>query len=146
MNLFLDCEFNDPNLTLMSLGLTSEDNKHEFYEVVRYDPEDITDDWVVKNVVPILKKTPIPMAEFQEKLKTFLEKFPQATIYVDHPNDVGYMSRAMITDDKGGWFDIDIDFKIRTRLSAKASVTLHNAISDARAIRDSYLKLESFER
>lgn len=146
MNLSLDCEFNDPNLTLISMGLVSEDKKHEFYEVVRYDLEDITDDWVVKNVLPILKKTPIPMAEFQEKLKTFLGKFPQVTIYVDHPNDVGYMSRAMITDDKGGWFDIDIDFKIRTRLSAKASETPHNAISDARAILDSQLALEPFER
>lgn len=146
MNLCIDCEFNDPNLTLMSMALKSVDGKHKFYEVIQYDPELITDEWVVKNVVPILNKAPIPYAKFQEKLKTFLAKFPSVCVIADHPNDIGYLSRAMITDDHGGWFDVDMEFKILTALSAEASKIMHNAESDVDALCDSYNALEDFER
>lgn len=146
MNLFIDCEFNDPNETLMSLALVSEDGKHEFYEVLRYDPKLITDQWVVENVVPILNKTPISKTEFQTKLKTFLEKFPSVCVIADHPNDIGYLTRIMITGDHGRWFYINIEFQINTALSGKASVIMHNALSDARAIRDSHNALEKFEQ
>ena len=147
MKLLIDCEFNDPTQLLLSMALVSEDGKHEFYEVIKRDIKEITDDWVVENVVPILNKPPIPYEEFQDKLKMFLTKFPEVEIIADHPNDIGYMTRAMITGNQGEWFNFNrMSFTILDAITAKASVTMHNALSDARALRDSYVKLPEFER
>jgi hypothetical protein len=140
MNFFVDAEFQDSTFTLISLAIVSEDGKREFYEVL--DTSAITDEWVKANVIPILGKKPVTYEVFQDKLATFVKQFPGMTIIADHINDIAYFSRAL-TKEKGEWIMIQpLTFIVDDELSAKKAVILHNALSDARAIRDSYLVKE----
>lgn len=137
---FIDCEFEDSTRTLISLGIVSEDGQREFYEVLPF--SNVREQWVLDNVVPILKKAPITFEAFQAKLTAFVSQFPGMTIIADHINDIAYFSRAL---DKGmgKWVMIQpLTMIVDDELSAKKSVVLHNALSDARAIRDSFLKKE----
>lgn len=136
-NFFIDAEFEDATFKLLSLGIVSEDGTREFYEVL--DSSTVVDEWVRANVIPILDKPPIDYVDFQNKLETFVKQFPGMTIIADHINDIAYFSRAL-TRDKGDWIMIQpLTFIVDDELSAKKSKKLHNALYDARAIRDSYL-------
>lgn len=143
MRFFLDCEFCDINRKLISLGLVSEDGQREFYEVVEHDRP--ADQWVIDNVIPILDKAPLPWPEFHAKLEVFVKQFPGMTIVSDHINDVFYMAQAL-DQGKGKWIMIQpLEFVVDDALSAKKSKKLHNALFDARAVRDSYLAKEGFD-
>ena len=138
MRLFIDCEFNSMNGGLISMALVSEDTTREFYEVVEINEP--LDTWVAENVMPILEKPAIPFKEFQEKLKKFLKQFPAVTIMADFPDDIKHFCNTVITG-PGEWFLIQpLRFEIDDELSAKASKVPHNALHDARALRDSWLK------
>lgn len=140
MNLFLDCEFEDASRSLISVGLTSEDGQREFYEVLPY--SHIRDQWVLDNVIPILQKAPISFEQYQEKLTKFLSQFPGVTVIADHINDIAYYSRSL-DQGMGKWVMTQpLNFIVDDELSAKKSKILHNAIHDARAIRDSFLVKE----
>lgn len=139
-NFFIDAEFEDSTRTLISLAIVSEDGQREFYEVLPYSL--VREQWVLDNVVPILQKAPISFELFQEKLTTFVSQFPGMTIIADHINDIAYFSRAL---DKGmgKWIMIQpLNMQVDDDLSAKKSKILHNALYDARAIRDSFLRKE----
>lgn len=142
MRLFIDCEFNSMNGGLISMALVSEDGTREFYEVI-----DITsplDPWVLENVMPILEKEPISYAEFQTRLKKFLEQFPAVTLMADYPDDLKHFCQSVILG-AGQWMMIQpLRMEIDDALSAKLSKVKHNALHDARAIRDSWLKLNGY--
>lgn len=142
MRIFLDCEFNQQEGGLISMGMITEDGS-EFYEVVEC-PETIAP-WVKENVMPILEKDPIPYLEFQKRLKTFLKKFPKVDIIADYPDDISRLCIAMI-EGPGEWMMVQpITFEIDDRLSAKGSILKHNAISDARALRESWFKINGYK-
>ncbi|MNX51493.1 3'-5' exoribonuclease [compost metagenome] len=137
---FIDAEFEDSTRTLISLAIVSEDGQREFYEVLP--SSQVQEQWVRENVIPILQKAPITYEQFQAKLETFMHQFPGMTIYADHINDIAYFSRAL---DKGMGKRIRIQpliMIVDDELSAKKSKILHNALFDARAIRDSFLQRE----
>jgi hypothetical protein len=137
---FLDCEFEDASRTLISVALVSEDGQREFYEVLPHSL--VADEWVKANVIPILQKAPITTEQFNAKLKTFVDQFPGMTIIADHINDIAYFSRALDLG-MGKWIMIQpLNFIVDDDLSAKKSKILHNALFDARAIRDSFLVKE----
>lgn len=137
---FLDCEFEDASRTLISVGLVSEDGNREFYEVLPH--VHVRDQWVLDNVIPILQKPPISYVEFQARLTKFVSQFPGMTIIADHINDIAYYSRAL-DQGSGKWIMVQpLNFIVDDELSAKKSKILHNALHDARAIRDSYLQKE----
>lgn len=139
-NFFIDCEFEDSTFTLISLAIVSECGQREFYEVLPHSL--ITDEWVKANVVPILQKPAITKEQFNVKLKTFVDQFPGMTIIADHINDISYFSRALDLG-MGKWIMIQpLNFIVDDELSAKKSKILHNALFDARAIRDSFLLKE----
>lgn len=139
MIFFLDCEFDVPTRTLISLGIVSEDGQREFYEVLDY--SNIQDEWVKKNVIPILQKAPITREEFQDKLAKFVKQFAGMHIIVNHPNDVIYFCDALDYGDKGRWLKIQpLTFEIDDKLSGKGSKLLHNALYDAMATRDDWLR------
>lgn len=141
--LFIDCEFDDPANKLISMAIVSEDGMREFYEVVEYDKP--TDDWVLHNVIPILDKKPIPYDAFQAKLAAFCGQFPGMTIISDHVNDMRYFTASL---DYGSGKRIRIQpliLQVEDDLSAKRSKKLHNALFDARAVRDDYRKREGLD-
>jgi hypothetical protein len=58
MKYFLDTEFDEAQgrITLISIGIVSEDGKHRFYaENADYQPDERTDPWVIENVLPKLR-------------------------------------------------------------------------------------------
>ena len=148
MNFFTDAEFNGGDDTeLISLAIVSEDGKFEFYEVVDHSGIEIAE-WVQKNVIPILNKPAISFKEYQEKLKAFLVQFDTPKIYSNHPNDVMHLAGSMRTNDPkpGAWFEEPvIHFILDEGLSAKKAKVPHNALSDARATRDSWLERQGIE-
>lgn len=143
MNFFVDCEFCVPTKTLISLGIVSEDGTREFYEVLDYSK--IQCEWVKANVIPILEKEPITREEFHDRLKKFVGQFPGMNIIVNHPNDVIYFSEALLYGDKGKWILIQpLTFDVDDALSGKGSKLLHNALHDARATREDWLRQNGF--
>lgn len=143
MNVFVDCEFDVPTHALISLAIVSEDGAREFYEVLDY--SNIQDDWVKKNVIPILQKEPISFELFQDKLAKFLGQFPGLNVIVNHPNDVIYFNEALLGE-KGKWIKIQpLTFEIDDNLSGKGSKLLHNALYDAIATRDDWLSQNGFK-
>lgn len=140
MRLFTDSEFNSLNGPLISMALVSEDGIHEFYEVVEIN--EVIDPWVEKNVMDRLEKEAINRSEFQRRLKKFLQQFPAVHVVADYPIDIVHVCKALETG-PGDWMEIQpITFEIIEALSAKASKVPHNALHDARAIRDSWLSQE----
>lgn len=138
MNVFIDCEFNGAEGSLISMALISEDGKREFYEVV--DCTQSIDPWVAENVMPYLEKQAITYSEFQRKLAVYLKQFPTVHVVADYPDDISRLCRAMITG-AGEWMMIQpITFEIDDKLSAKAAKVRHNALHDVRAIRLSWFE------
>lgn len=144
MQFFLDCEFDVPTKTLISVGIVSEDGQREFYEVLDY--SNIQSEWVMKNVIPILQKAPITRDEFREKLTKFVKQFAGMHIIVNHPNDIVYFCDALNYGDKGQWIMIQpLTFEIDDKLSGKGSKILHNALYDAMATRDDWLRQNGYK-
>lgn len=142
MRFFVDAEFDVPTKTLISLGIVSEDGKREFYEVLDY--SQIEDEWVKANVVPILQQAAISREEFQDRLTKFVQQFAGMHIIVNHPNDVIYFSEALLGE-KGKWIKIQpLTFEVDDNLSGKGSKLLHNALFDARATREDWLRQNGF--
>lgn len=140
MILFCDCEFNSLGGNLISMGLVSEDGNREFYEVLELN--ELIDPWVQKNVMPHLEKEPIPYAEFQKRLHVFLKQFPNVHVVADYPIDILHFCQSIETG-PGDWMEIQpLTMEIIEELSSKASKVPHNAIHDARAVRESWLVKE----
>ena len=137
MRLFLDTEFNGFGGGLISLALVPEDSsKPEFYKelIMREQLEP----WVKENVVPHLMLTPIGITEFQMHLQKYLWQFQDIEIVADWPDDIRYFCESLIT---GPGLCINIPNPIQFTLDQRIqyqSVVPHNALEDARAIRNSY--------
>lgn len=138
MRLFIDCEFNAMNGGLISMALVSEDGTREFYEVVEI--SEPLDPWVAEHVMPILGKAPVTYSVFQQSLKKFLSQFPAVKVLANHPDDFKHFCQSLITG-AGEWMMIQpLTMEIDDAISGKASKVLHNALADARAQRESWLK------
>jgi hypothetical protein len=133
--LYIDCEFNGGLGQLISMALVAEDGQHEFYEVLPLPAQPV--DWVAANVIPILGRPPVPLPEFHERLFDFLRKFYKPTIVADHPADIAYFANALIVDSRGAcysgaWKAERINLRYHSALP-------HNALADARALREADL-------
>jgi len=137
-NLFLDCEFNGFVGELISMGIVSE-GTDEFYEVLELRLDPWYHPWVKQNVLPILNKEPVDQFVFQTKLHDFLSKFSEVHIIVDWPDDIKYFCQSLITG-PGTMISIPrkMTFEIDRTLSSDSSAILHNALEDAKAIRNSW--------
>lgn len=136
MRLFLDTEFNQLRGELISMALVSEDGKSEWYEV-RAIPER-PGEWVAEHVLPKLGKDPIGGdVPFAESLREFLSRFNGCEIIADWPADFEHLCHYMT------WIASDNDFRLTTECSMRlinsgefTPDNPHNALSDARALRD----------
>lgn len=134
--LFLDCEFSSFRGKLISMGICSDLHKEEFYEVLPL-PSEIHP-WVVENVVPYLIAEHIEFYDFQQKLYQYLAKHSKEVIVADWPEDFVHLLES-ICGPNGSKYNVELKMKLLIYSNPKPEVP-HNALSDARALRDWYKK------
>lgn len=144
MRLFLDTEFNGFGGELISMALVAEDNR-EWYGVLAL-PWEIHP-WVAEHVVPFLdidnKCVIFDHDAFQLSLGKFLAQFPNAEIIADWPADIEHLCRIMCHQGAmAGWrIPGEYTFEL-THVSGIEPEIPHNALSDARALKEAYLRNE----
>lgn len=141
MKLFLDTEFNGFGGKLMSLALVPEvEDRLPFYRELEL--SDQLDPWVRENVVPHMVLVPSTYSEFQKGLANYLWDIGECTIVADWPDDIRYFCEALIT---GPGMSLNLMHNIKFELDwgiEYESKVPHNALWDAIAIRDFYMKRE----
>ena len=141
MRLFLDTESNGYMGKLISIALVPEDNrKQEFYKELEM--TDKLDTWVKENVVPFLIMIPLSHHKFQEALRQYLQEVGECTIIADWPDDIRHFLESLITG-PGQCLNLLHNIKFELDFNIKyESLVPHNALHDARAIKESYLNRE----
>jgi hypothetical protein len=141
MRLFLDTEFNGFGGELMSMALVPErEGVREFYKEIEILSQ--LDPWVRDNVAPHLILAPCTYNEFQQSLGQYLWEIGDCTIIADWPDDIRYFCQSLITG-PGNMLALMHNMKFELDLGINyESLVPHNALHDARAIRDFYMKRE----
>lgn len=144
MKYVIDCEFNGMNGALLSLALVEMSLKHVLY--LRYPTPEAVDPWVAQNVIPFMDNSPVPAIRVATELEgaLALQEFfkgandPAPHIIADWPDDIAYISRAILTG-PGKMIDVSaMTFEV-IRVDAYptkvAGAVQHNAMWDAMALR-----------
>ena len=144
MRYFLDTEFDGFGGALLSLALVPEDGGEEFYVVIKTDV--ITDPWVERNVVPYLATVPEALKEeamsrgdAAHALASYLAHDDAPLIVADWPEDLAQFSMLLLVG-PGRMVTVPPFTLQMLDLSgfscAANSEVPHNALHDARALRD----------
>lgn len=149
MRYFLDTEFNGFGGELMSLALVPEDGDQDYYVVIPiegpYHP------WVEKHVVPYLESVPPMLLNRLDRIAAahdiaaYLAQDRDVTIIADWPEDIALFCRLLlvgeteIVDVKHMRFEFH---RIPGFSTARNSRVPHNALHDARALRDHLVSLD----
>jgi hypothetical protein len=149
MRYFLDTEFNGFGGALLSLALVPEDGE-ELYFTLAFDGT--LEPWVERHVLPYLATVPEPMRappmsriDAARTLAHYLAPDPEPLILADWPEDIAQFSMLLLIG-SGDIVDVpSISFRFQ-RLpgfsTAANSKVPHNALHDARALRDHVISLE----
>ena len=149
MRYFLDTEFNGFGGTLLSLALVP-DFGEEFY--VRIACSEPFEPWVERNVAPYLdavptalRQPPMSRQEAAGEVARYLQADADALIVADWPEDIAQFCMLLLT---GPGTMVTVP-SIRFELSpmhgfstAANSAVPHNALHDARALRDHFTHLD----
>ena len=144
MRYFLDTEFNGFGGALISLALVPEHGDQEFYAVVEHDQE--PHGWVQRNVLPYLKSIPpgleartVSRIEAAHEVARYLAADPAPVIVADRPEDIAHFCALLVTG-PGEIAPIgSMGFEFISSPGFSTSVNSkvpHNALHDARALRD----------
>jgi len=146
---FLDTEFNGFGGALLSLALVPEDGE-EFYAVLECD--DPIHPWVAQNVVPYLGNVPVGLVaprlsrdSAANALAAYLAHDPAPEIVADWPDDIAYFNQLLLIGPGRMVAVHDLTFRLISLpgfSTAENSAVPHNALHDARALRDHLLALE----
>lgn len=136
MRLFLDTEFNGHRLVSMALVDMAGREWYEVLDCAAPLP------WVRQNVIPVLGKDPVTVAELQLSLAAWLSRYPSIHVIADWPEDIALFCTALITGPGQRVDTPPLTLEIRRDIGSEASVTPHNALSDARAIKAAYLSAQ----
>lgn len=150
MRYFLDTEFNGFGGALISLALVPEYGDHEFYALLPL--PDPVEPWVARNVIPYVQSVPpglqtgpIRPAIAAHELAAFLAPDPGPVIVADWPDDIAHFCSLLVTGPGMiapiGRLRFDL---LRTPgfSTAENSRVPHNALHDARSLRDFVLREE----
>ncbi|WP_205481222.1 3'-5' exoribonuclease [Sphingomonas arenae] len=150
MRYFLDCEYNGFGGGLISLALVPEDGGEEFYAVVTC--TEPLHEWVQRNVQPYLDHVPVGLQhpaqdplEVAAHLSSWLSGFPDVEIVADWPEDIALFCRLLMTGPGQMVAVPALTFrlwKLPGFSTARNSTVPHNALHDARSLRDHLLGLE----
>jgi hypothetical protein len=149
MRYFLDTEYNGWGGALLSLALVPEDGE-ELY--LTLDWEGALEKWVERHVVPYLDTVPealvSPRLSREDAARTvahYLAGDPDPLIIADWPEDIALLSALLVT---GPGMMVEVP-RLRFAFIALAGFSTagsskvpHNALHDARALRDHLLSLE----
>lgn len=149
MRYFLDTEYNGSGGALLSLALVPNDGE-ELYLTFQTDEPIV--DWVQRHVMPYLDSVPeqlccprLTREDAAGALERYLRHDEQPVIIADWPEDVAQFCNLMITG-PGDMVEIrDTTFRLLPMSNfstAHNSKVPHNALHDARALRDLFLSLE----
>ena len=137
--LFLDTEFNGFGGQLLSVALVPEDDtKRTFYQELK-----VTEDlhpWVKENVMPHMRMAPCSYEFYQNQLANYLWKIGDCILVADWPDDIRYFCEALITG-PGNRINVPNNIGLHLDFSIEYdSKVPHNALHDALAIREHYIK------
>jgi len=144
MRYFLDTEYNGFGGALLSLALVPEDGSEEFYVTLECD--DPIDPWVERHVVPFLDMVPdglasprLPRIAAAEALAAWLAHDEAPDIVADWPEDLAQFAMLLVTG-PGIMLAVpplSLHFvPLHGFSTASNSKVPHNALHDARALRD----------
>ena len=149
MRYFLDTEFNGFGGALISLALVPEHGDQEYYVTLPL-PETLHP-WVERNVIPYLGSVPggtsqpVSRRDAAVRLADYLAPDPDPLIVADWPDDLGYFC-ALLTTGPGEMAPVGaLRFQLLSNpgFSPAANSRIpHNALYDARALRDFVLSGE----
>ena len=149
MRYFLDTEFNGFGGALLSLALVPEDGMEFYATLTCADP---IHPWVERNVMPFLDHVPVGLRcermereEAAHALSHYLVMDPEPEILADWPDDIAHFCSLLMTR-PGDMVPVP---PLRFRFvplagfsTAGNSAVPHNALHDARALREHILSLE----
>ena len=149
MRYFLDTEYNGWGGALLSLALVPDEGE-ELYLTLDWDVP--LEEWVERNVVPFLDMVPdslvsprLSRADAARALAHYLAGDNEPVIVADWPEDIALLNSLLLTG-PGTMVEVPpLTFKF-VELSgfstAANSKVPHNALHDARALRDHVVGLE----
>ena len=149
MRYFLDTEFNGFGGALLSIALVPDDGE-EFY--VTLECADPLEPWVERHVVPYLasvpfalRSPPLPPMQATRALAQYLAPDPEPELVADWPDDIAYCCRLLVTGPGTRIAVPRLAFRLLSLpgfSTAANSAVPHNALHDARALRDHVCSLE----
>ena len=144
MRYFLDTEYDGFGGALLSLALVPEDGSEEFYVVIDHDA--VTDAWVERNVVPYFDKVPTALQgprlsreAAADALAQWLAHDEAPDLIADWPEDLAQLAMLLVTGPgrMKAVPSLTLRFVPLHGFSTAAnSAVPHNALHDARALRD----------
>jgi hypothetical protein len=150
MRYFLDTEFNGFGGQLISIALVPEYGDREYYAVLP--PPAEPDPWVVQFVFPYLNAVPpglvvepMPREAVARELAHYFAGDPEPVIIADWPEDVAQFCYLLITGPGTRVTTTTLGFLVLDSpgfSTAENSQVPHNALHDARALRDFVLALD----
>ena len=149
MRYFLDTEYNGWGGALLALALVPDDGE-ELYLTLDWDGA--IEPWVERHVVPYLDTVPAALtsprlnrADAARMLAHYLAGDPEPLIVADWPEDIAQFNMLLLTG-PGMMVDVpplSFQFIALAGFSTAAnSAVPHNALHDARALRDHIVGLE----
>ncbi|HEY7004862.1 MAG TPA: hypothetical protein VH392_00110 [Sphingomicrobium sp.] len=149
MRYFLDTEYNGIGGELLSLALVPDDGDDLYLTFKTSQP---LLDWVERNVVPYLDSVPHQLScprlsrqDAAHALETYLRHDEEPLIFADWPEDISQICNLMITG-PGEMIDTrHVTFRVvaMSNFSTAANSRVpHNALHDARALRDHIVGME----
>jgi hypothetical protein len=146
---FLDTEYNGIGGELLSLALVPDEGE-ELYLTLRNSAPLL--EWVERHVLPYLDSVPEQLScprltrkDAAHALERYLRHDEEPLIFADWPEDVAQFCNLMITG-PGDMIDVrHVIFRVipMTNFSTAANSRVpHNALHDARALRDHILAME----
>ena len=149
MRYFLDTEYNGWGGALLSLALVPEDGAELYLTLDWSGP---LEPWVEKNVLPYLDMVAASLvsprmsrADAARTIAHYLAGDPEPLIVADWPEDIALFNALLVTG-PGVMAEVPglkFEFVPLTGFSTAANSKVpHNALHDARALRDHVLSLE----
>jgi hypothetical protein len=146
---FLDTEYNGVGGALLSLALVPDDGDELYLTLQSEEP---VVEWVERHVIPYLDSVPeqlscprLSRADAAHALERYLRHDKEPLIYADWPEDIALFCNLMITGE-GKMVELrHLTFRLvpMSNFSTAANSKVpHNALHDARALRDHVLEME----
>jgi len=150
MRYFLDTEYNGFGGALLSLALVPEDGGEEFYVTLACDSP--LDPWVERHVIPFLDMVPeglvsprLDRSAAAQALAAWLAHDEAPDIVADWPEDLAQLAMLLVTGPSlmASVPPLSLHFVPLHGFSTAANSTVpHNALHDARALRDHVMGIE----